>query len=75
MRNNKHNKNKKVTIFGHVMRGQQYKLLRLITQGKIRGGRSIGRRRVSWLKNLRDWFQCSYMELFRAAVDRVNISD
>ena len=66
-------KMRKLQYLGHVMRGQRYEMLRLIIQGKIRGGRSIGRRRVSWLKNLRDWFKCSSIELFRAAVDRVKI--
>ncbi|CAG9840644.1 unnamed protein product [Diabrotica balteata] len=58
---------RKLQYLGRVMRRQ----LRLIIQGKIRGGRSIGRRGVSWLKNLRNWFKCSSLGLFRAAVDRI----
>ena len=43
-------KHKKLEYLGHIMRGP---LLQLIVQGKISGKISIGRRRVSWLKNLR----------------------
>ncbi|CAG9837634.1 unnamed protein product [Diabrotica balteata] len=64
---------RKLQYLGYEMRGQRYELLRLIIQEKIRGERSIGRRRVSLLKNLRDWFKCSSIELFRAAVDKVKI--
>ncbi|CAG9830510.1 unnamed protein product [Diabrotica balteata] len=64
---------RKLQYLGHVMRGQRYELLRLIIKGKIKEGRSIGKRRVSWLKNLRDWFKCSSVELFRAEVDRVKM--
>ena len=39
----------------HVKRGEKYRILQTIMQGKIQGKRSIGRRRNSWLKNLRDW--------------------
>lgn len=40
-----------------------YKLLRLIMQGKIKGKRSIVK-----LRTLRDWFNCSTFDLFRAAI-------
>ncbi|XP_073953527.1 uncharacterized protein [Choristoneura fumiferana] len=49
-------KQRKLCYFGHVMRNAKYRVLRLIIQGKIAGMRSVGRRRHSWLKNLRDWF-------------------
>lgn len=67
-------KKRKLQYLGHIMRGQKYTLLQLIVQGKISGKRSIGRRRVSWLKNLRDWFNCSNVQLFRAAVNKVTIA-
>ena len=44
---------------GHIMRNQKYELLQLIVQGKIQGKRKPGRRRTSWLKNLRQWFGAS----------------
>lgn len=64
-------KKRKLEYLGHIMRGPKYRLLQLILQGKISGTRNIGRRRVSWLKNLRDWFGCSNIQLFRAAVNKV----
>lgn len=67
-------KARKLQYLGHMMRGNKYELMRVIMQGKIKGKRSIGRRRLSWLRNLREWFQCSSIELFRAAVDKVKIA-
>lgn len=67
-------KERKLQYFGHVMRGERYSILRLIIQGKIEGKRSIGRRRVSWLGNLREWFGCSSRQLFRGAVSKVRVA-
>lgn len=41
---------RKLEYFGHVMRGQRYRTLQNIMQGKIEG-----RMRISWLRNLRIW--------------------
>ncbi|CAG9838578.1 unnamed protein product [Diabrotica balteata] len=38
------------------MRGHKYALLQIIIQGKIEGKLNPGRRRMSWLRNLREWF-------------------
>ena len=67
-------KARKLQYLGHIMRGQRYEMLRLIMQGKIKGKRNVGRRRISWLRNLRDWYNCSSIELFRAAANKVNIA-
>lgn len=67
-------KKRKLTYLGHIMRGPKYELLHLIIQGKIMGKRSVGRRRISWLRNLRDWFNMSSAELFKAAVSKVKIA-
>jgi len=56
------------------MRGQKYELLQLIVQGNFSGKRDIGRRRVSWLKTLNDWFNCNNLQLFRGAVKKVQIA-
>lgn len=64
---------RKLQYLGHVMRGTRYKLLQLIIQGKIIGKRSIGRRRMSWLRNLREWFNCTSNDLFRAAVSKIKL--
>jgi len=53
------------------MRGQRYEILQLIIQGKIVGRRSVGRRRMSWLRNLREWFGVTFSNLFKAAVSKV----
>lgn len=47
---------RKLQCSGHVMRGTRYNL-QVSTQGKIIGKRSIGRRRISWLQSLRDWYK------------------
>ncbi|KAI5752582.1 hypothetical protein M8J77_018365 [Diaphorina citri] len=63
-------KKRKLQYLGHIMRGTKYEILHLIIRGKIVGKRSVGRRRTSWLKNLREWFNISTAELFRAAVSK-----
>lgn len=49
-------KRKKASYFGHIFRHQRYELLQLIMEGKIEGRRGLGRKKFSWLRNLRDWF-------------------
>lgn len=49
-------KKRKIAYLGHIIRGERYHFLRLILQGKIEGGkRGIGRRKLSWLRNIRHW--------------------
>uniref|UniRef100_A0A2A4JBK9 Reverse transcriptase domain-containing protein n=1 Tax=Heliothis virescens TaxID=7102 RepID=A0A2A4JBK9_HELVI len=67
-------KRRKLQYLGHIMRNDKYILLQLIMQGKIQGRRTPGRRRTSWLKNLRTWFNLSTRSLFRAAVSKVKIA-
>jgi hypothetical protein len=67
-------KTRKLQYFGHIMRGEKYRLLQLIIQGKIKGRRGPGRRRISWLRNLRQWYGRSTTSLFRAAVNKVEIA-
>lgn len=48
---------RKLQYLGHIMRNpSRYKLLQQILQGKIDSKREPGRRRISWLSNLRTWF-------------------
>lgn len=61
---------RKAGYFGHIMRNDKYRTLQLIIEGKIEGKRGPGRRRNSWLKNLRQWTKMTSIELFRAAVDK-----
>ncbi|CAG9837924.1 unnamed protein product [Diabrotica balteata] len=67
-------KMRKLQYLGHIKRENKYQLLQLIMQGKIEGRRSIGRRRMSWLRNLREGFACTSIQLFRAEQFRVKIA-
>jgi hypothetical protein len=42
-----------------------------LLQGKIDSKRGPGRRRISWLDNLRIWFDKSSAELFRIATNKI----
>lgn len=69
-------KTRKLSYFAHVMRNpEKYSLLQLVMQGKIVGKRGRGRRRTSWLKNLRQWFAQTSESLFRAAVNKIMIAN
>uniref|UniRef100_A0A8D9FE12 Uncharacterized protein n=1 Tax=Cacopsylla melanoneura TaxID=428564 RepID=A0A8D9FE12_9HEMI len=66
---------RKLQYLGHIMRNPvRYELLQLILQGKIDSKRQPGRRRISWLANLRTWFGKSSTQFFRIAVDKVRIA-
>ena len=67
-------KRRKLLYLGHILRGERYGILRLVMEGKICGARSAGRRRNSWLRDLRRWLGCSSIELFRKAVSRIQIA-
>ena len=56
-----------------MMRNPKYEMLHVIIQGKIEGKRGPGRRKTSWLQNLRQWYGVSTTTLFRSAVDKVKI--
>lgn len=53
------------------MHGEKYELLRLIIEGKIIGIRSVGRRQNYWLKDLRRWFGCTSVDIFKAVVQKI----
>jgi len=64
-------KRRKVAYFGHVIRGPKYELLQLIVQGKIEGRRGVGRKQLSWLRNIRNWTNIRTVEnLVHTALDR-----
>ncbi|XP_045448929.1 uncharacterized protein LOC123657427 [Melitaea cinxia] len=67
-------KERKLQYFGHIMRGHRYRILQLVIEGKIEGKRRPGRRKISWLKNLREWFNLSTRSLFRAAASKIKIA-
>lgn len=64
-------KERKLAYFGHIMRNEKYEILHLTMQGKMDGKRGPGRRRISWLHNLRQWTGKTSAELFRTAVNKV----
>jgi hypothetical protein len=63
-------KRRKLEYFGHFLRGPKHELLKTIIQGHIEGKRRIGRKYLSWLRNLRAWIGLSVEQLFRIAFDR-----
>ncbi|XP_071581636.1 uncharacterized protein [Temnothorax nylanderi] len=66
---------RKIEYLGHVLRGEKYRLLQLILKGRIEGRRGIGRKWLSWLRNIRAWTGVrSAEELFRIAVDRITMA-
>ncbi|KAL0838470.1 hypothetical protein ABMA28_016600 [Loxostege sticticalis] len=64
-------KQRKVGYLGHIIRHDRYELLQLIMMGKVAGKRRVGRRKKSWLRNIRDWTGiASAAQLFRLARNR-----
>jgi len=69
-------KTRKLQYLGHFMRHpEKYSLLQLIIQSKIAGRRSHRRTQISWMDNLRKWFNTSTISLFRTAVNRDQIAN
>ena len=68
-------KQRKLEYLGHIMRNPvKYRMLQLFLQGKVEGKRGPGRRRISWLANLRKWFGVTSTDLFRAAANKARIA-
>lgn len=64
-------KKRKTAYLGHIIRNEKYQVLQLIMKGKIEGRRGRGRKRKSWLKNIREWLGITNAgAIFRAAEDR-----
>nr|ADF18552.1 endonuclease-reverse transcriptase [Bombyx mori] len=64
-------KKRKIEYLGHVLRNDRYMLLQLIIMGKVDGKRRAGRRKKSWLRNIREWTGIASVEqLFRLAADK-----
>jgi len=56
------------------MRNNKFRILQNIIQGKVDGLRGPGRRRISWLANLRKWFGVTSTDLFRCAANKIRIA-
>lgn len=63
-------KRRKMEYLGHIVRGPKYVTLQTILQGKFEGKRRVGRKNLSWLRNIRTWTELPYEELVRTASDR-----
>ncbi|BES87340.1 Dehydrogenase [Nesidiocoris tenuis] len=64
-------KTRKVAYLGHILRNPKYELLQKIMMGKISGRRGVGRKRASWLLNIRQWTGIPRAaDLFQMARDR-----
>ena len=48
-------KRRKTAYLGHIMHNTKYELLQKIIQGKIKGRRGVERKKLSWLRNIRQW--------------------
>lgn len=66
-------KKRNITYYGHIIRSEKYHFIQLIIQGKIESRRPPGRRRTSWLINLRQWFGKSTGPLYRAVASKIQI--
>ncbi|KAF2904055.1 hypothetical protein ILUMI_02122 [Ignelater luminosus] len=53
---------------------QAFELWFSVEKDKQRSNRNPGRRRTSWLRNLREWYNNSSKDLSRAAVSKIKIA-
>jgi hypothetical protein len=68
-------KTKKLQYLGHISRHpDKYGILLRILKRKVKGSRGRGRKRKSWMQNLREWFQESNSTLF-AKVDNNDLAN
>lgn len=61
---------RKTCYLGHLMRHGEYEQIQLIIEGKIEGRRGIGRKKKSWLRNIRDWTHTNGNDLLHRSKDR-----
>nr|CAH7729152.1 unnamed protein product [Callosobruchus chinensis] len=68
-----HIKKRKISYLGHIIRGERYEFQRLILQGKIEDGRrGLGRKKLSWLRNICQWTGTSdFQSIQKAARNRI----
>ena len=61
---------RKTTYLGHLLRNEKYELPQLIIEGKLEGKRGLGRKRLSWMRNIRNWTGMNFEQVLRTAQDR-----
>lgn len=66
---------RKTSYLGHILRNEKYHVLQLIVKGKIEGKRGLGRKKLSWLRNIRNWTHLTFEELIRKAENREDFAN
>jgi len=66
-------KRRKTAHLGHVIRNERYQFLQLIIEGKIKEKRGIGRKKMSWLRNVRQWTMQELMHTIRNKEEWTNV--
>ena len=61
---------RKTAYLGHIMRHKEFEQLQLIIEGKIDGRRGVGRKKKSWLRNIKEWTKTAGNQLIHQAHDR-----
>lgn len=59
-----------LAYFGHLMRSQHLEFQKLILLGKLQGKVSRGRRKITWLSNIKKWTYMSLKSLLSYVKDR-----
>lgn len=59
---------------GHMMKGEKYTMLQIIILSEKQVKRNRGRRYISWLNRLRQWYKSSSFELFRAIASKIKMA-
>ena len=61
-------KTKKLQYFGHIKRHNT--ILKDVLESKLEGSRSVGRQRLLWTEDIKEWTRMSMTDCTRAAKDR-----
>lgn len=61
-------------LFREISQDSKFELLQLIMHRKIEGPRWFGRRRISQLRNFKDWFGLSSADLPRTTISKVRVA-
>uniref|UniRef100_A0A8D8XFQ8 Craniofacial development protein 2 n=1 Tax=Cacopsylla melanoneura TaxID=428564 RepID=A0A8D8XFQ8_9HEMI len=69
-------KTRKLEYLGHISRHpEKYGILLIILKGALEGRRGPGRKRKSWIQNLREWYQESNASLFQKVVNKNELAN
>lgn len=69
-------KTRKLEYLGHISRHpEKYGILLIILKGTLEGRRGPGRKRKSWIQNLREWYQESNTSLYYKVVNKNELAN